>query len=548
MSEFINDITQVSPNDLITDETSNLVTQELQNNIKYLFNLLSNNSTNTTQNTSENLLNYDNNGNKINSTGGNFDSFETKNSWTAIQDTLVSNDNTISNNNVNLLIYSGLPSTIESGATSNSWLERDFYIPQQLQGSGFIFAIKGTGLSSLPQYNELSQLNYCNASTVPGVLTVADDNSCILRYEDIIVQIIGATENVTVTKTLGPWPQFSMFYDSNSWGPAYRTIFIPFNVGLNTSSIKIKILRTVNGGAIALSNMLLIPLASPFDSYNFKNVDINELYDFTNNFYKVNSTTLNGRHVSQSGDLSKLSEVITKEQLLYISQYNKDVTFDWDQISGPRLIELNNTVIESSKINMFEFDPGFTRYLHFNTRTNGPSPGVCCISFNYSANPNENNGPISCPSSTVLDPNVIYPIANCSGGNCLSTFSNMHSYPNPLDYCNNVKLDIYYKTINPGDIANPDFSTFNKLSYLIAIPKYLIDGSRMGNFEIYYDFYKYINPVRGAITYFTISRDGANPLDTFTGNFLLGQCSIAVANPPDDIPNPGTYTIKPSTC
>ncbi len=109
--EFIDEVTQVSPNDLITDETQNIVTNELQSNILYLINLLSSttannsNSSNSTNQSSQNLLNFDSNGNQTTTTGGTFDTFESKNSWTAVQGNSVANDTTISNSPVNLLIY-----------------------------------------------------------------------------------------------------------------------------------------------------------------------------------------------------------------------------------------------------------------------------------------------------------------------------------------------------------------------------------------------------------------------------------------------------------
>lgn len=549
-NEFIDEITQVSPNDLVTDETQNLVTNELQSNILYLVNLLSATTTNGgASQSSDNLLNYDSNGNKISSNGGTFDTFENKNAWTAVEDNTVVNDTKISDAPLNLLIYNGLSSTIESGINSNSWIEREFYIPPQLRGTELLFGIKGTGLNANPTSTD--EATYCNASTVPGVSAAGISGStCNARYEDIVIGVKGTETEITASRTLGPWPHFS-YYAPNSWKPAYRSAFVPIKVGTNTESIKVKIYRTRLDGAIAISNMILVALPSPFESYAYNNVDINEVYDFTNNFLKFNSTTVNGKHVSQNTVNNKLSELITKDQLIQFSQYNKDISFDWDQISGPRLIEVDNTETDSPKINAFEFDPDFTRYLHFNMKTNAPNPGMCCLSFNYFITENEFSGTVSCSGGTTLQSDVVFPPVDCTTIDeaCYNSNSNLRKEIDPTDYCKNVKIDVYYKTVNPGEPANPDFATFTKVTNIIAIPKNLIVNGNLGHFEIYHNFFEGLkNNVRGAITLFSISRNGTDPLDTFEGNFLVGPTQISIANPPDDMPATGSYTIKSDEC
>lgn len=553
-NEFIDEITQVSPNEIITDETTNLITNELQNNIKYLTSLLSSSTKSTNQPSTENLLNYNNNGNRVSSNGGTFETFENKNSWTAVQDNAVVNDSKIVNSPINLLIYSGLASTIESGSNSNSWLEREFYIPPQLRGNEFVFAVKGTGVTSISESSTgiNNEYAYCNSSTIPGVSAVAISGDCAARYEDIVIDVKGSDNIVSTTRVMGPWPQFKQYANSN-WGPAYRTAFVSFRVSVNTSSVKIRIIRTKLDGAVAFSNMLLVALPSPFETYKYNNIDINEIYDFQNNILKFNSTTLNCRHVAETVADSKLSNIITKEQMLYILQYNKDIQFDWDQTSGPRLIDVDNNLSDSPKIHAFEFDPGFTRYIHFNVRSDGPNPGTACIAFNYFITENEFSGTITCsnPYTPNISGTVVYPFIDCPSGDntCYEQHTNMHQYADTQnDYCKFIKLDVFYKTVNPGDPANVDFALFNKISYLVAIPINLISNARLGYFEIYNDFFKEIRNNRGAITYFTISRDGSNPLDTFAGNFLIGPTTISLNNPPDDMPAPNTYTIRIDDC
>jgi len=550
--EFNDDITQVSPNDLSTDEVVNTISAELQANIKYLLNLISATNINGTKQGSENILNYDNNGNKTSSNGGTFNTFENKNSWTAVENTVVVNDSTISNTVNNLLVYNGIASTIESQTDSNSWIEREFYIAPELRGGSFVFAIKGTGLSSIPTNSDADtiEFSYCNSSTVGGISAVSISGTCQSRYEDVVIEVKGAIVDTVNAKTLGPWPQFLQYNQIVDVNPAYRTVYIPFNIGLNTSSVKIKIFRTRLDGAIAISNMVLIALPIPYDNYDFKNVDINQFYDFKNNILKVNSTTVNGRHVAANYS-NKLNELLTKEQILHLMQYNKDIQFDWDAISGPRLIELNNDTDDSPKVSAFEFDPGFTRYLHFNMKSNGPTPGICCLGFNYFITENEFSETITCETSEIVtSENVQFPALDCTqyDGSCYETNINLRTPYDVNNYCKNIKFDVYFKTINPGEPGNPDITSFNKLSYIVAIPQNLITDGNLGYFEIYYDFFKDLKNVRGAITLFTISRDGLSVLDTFNGNFLVGQTTLSVCNPPDDIPETGSYTIAPSEC
>lgn len=547
MKTFIKNITQVSPSDLITDENQNLVISELQNNVEYLASLISApNTLNNVISLNKNLLNYDINGNLISSTAGILNDFEKVNSWLAVEDNVIKNDSLISTTVKNALVYSGKPATIESGANSNSWLERDVLIPDQLSDSYFVFGIKGVGLNTIPQTDSISAggYTYCNTSTIPGISAVADTSTCITRYEDIIIKVIGSDETVIETKTLGPWPQF-LNYSNEYDDPKYRSVYTVFKVNSDITSIKLKIFRTKTDGAIALSNILLLPV-SKTEIFDLTNIDINNLYDFQNNCVRKIASSVNGRQFS--AEATKENNLITKELLTRLSQYNHpNLSVYADSISGATTTTIYNSsnLTIAPKLDMYTFSPSGDQIIHFNMKTDGPSPGTCCLSFNYMV-----NGSITCPISSSLENGVIYPIFPCniSGGDCVTEKTNYHSYPNPNNYCNKLKLDIYYKTLNPGEYAVPLLADYTKITYYVAVPNSLTSLNKFGYFEIYGNFFDSIVVPKGAITHFMISRNGSNINDTFTGNLLINNISMSLASPDDDLPAPRTYTLYSVNC
>lgn len=705
--EFIENITKVSPSNNVTDETFNTPLAELQNNIKFLANFL------TSFNVSSqygNLLDYDDQGNRVSTNGGTFDNFENKNSWIAIENNIVVNDQKINSEiPLDVLMWNGLASTEQSDAKIKSWIEREFYIPPQLRGIELTFAIKGTGVSFLPSAEEAAAFNggeipYCDRSTVNGVYKVgvalcisnespsgigtsgtsgtsgtptsgtsgtsgtscAQDigNKCFSRYEDVLVEVIGANVSEPFITTLGPWPNHKYFSYNPLWKPAYRTQVMTFRVAQSVSSIKIRIYRTRIDGAIALTNMFLGAIPAPYDGYKIENIDINELYNFKYGIVKFHSSTLLGHHLAQNKNNTLLSNILTKQQVLHVQQFNKVIDeYDWDQISGPRQIELDNNNTSTPKVSVFEFDPDFTRYLHFNMRVDGPDPGMSYLGFSYFVGENEFSDPITCSvtdsdcnppftdtfegeidlnslpefgqsgtidssgqptvncvkkeiqdnryiytyyfptidsgkiyrfiiggyslnNPTMMDPNRLeeyrnhwhfdYTDENNENLNtvCIMPPSNRIGYTFKNDSiskkwnlilppmindtsandgvderpCKNIKIDVYTKVVNPGDIGNPDISTYKKTDYIVPVPRFLTEG-KLGYFEIYDTFFETLNENRGSIVYFVISRDGSHPADTFDGNFNLASVKLGVADPPDDLPPTGTdYTIIKVNC
>lgn len=532
---FINDISLPNPNTNVNDENNNLPLLELQHNIKYLLNLISassNTSTNLLTQIYGNLLDYDSSGKRVFFNGGNFDCFEKKQQWLAVNDGAIVNDTDIQTSGAeNLLVYKGDVSYVDTEGEHGIYLQREFFIPSYLRGSELVLAIKGSGIylendgddvefdyvipfcdsSEIPNISAVGTPDCESGSGSPGITCVPDVSSsnCYARYEDIGVEILGSSDTVEEIKVIGPWPHHDSYVPNSDWGPKYRTIYVPFKVGQNTSNIKVRIRRTRADGAIALSQIFLGGLPRPFEEYSFNNIDINELYDFINGITKWNVTTVDGHHVSENANYRKLPDLMTYEQWSNVSQFNRNIEeFDWDQESGPRPNELelitdNGSIIP--KTHGYEFDPEFTRYCYFDMRVDGPDPGLAYLGISYFINENDFSDTVSCTTSS----------------------------------CGSIKFDVQVAVINPGDEGNSP--TYNSFGYVVDIDPEAING-KMGYFEVYGDFYQNLNDNRGAIVYFIISRDGEDSSDTLGGNFVLVGCKTGLANPPDDKPDPGSYS------
>ena len=553
---FIEELSLLNPSVNITDENANLPHLELHHNQKFLLNLLNNSSSNNSQLLSlfyGNLLDYDSKGNKIFFNGGRFDCFEKKHAFLALNDGSVVNDTDIQLDGANnLLVYKGGISYSDSNGNHGIWLERDFYIPQFLRGSELAFAIKGTGVYLNSQITDVpfdSDIPYCDSSTIPNVKFVGTPSclttgttatssaptsstpttaspedgtcepdlstNCYGRYEDVGIEIIGAIGTVQDVVTLGPWPAHNLYAKQDDWKPEYRTQLVKFKVGKNTTTVKVRLRRTKNDGAIALSNMFLGGLPHPYDDYNIINADINEFYDYNNGITKWNVTTVNGRHVTPNDGDAKLPNLVTIEKWMYLNQFVKHIDqFDWDQANGPRSVELEfgSTVpFSEPATHGLEFDPEFTRYVHFDLNVSGPNPGQASLGFTFVVSENEFSTTAAC-SGTDLD-----------------------------SICGYVKFDVWVKVVNTNNFANPSFVDYNRFTYQIPILQRYLTGE-LGYFEIYGDFYEELLNRRGAKVYFTISRDAEDSIDSFNGNLVIIDANIGLANPPDDMPVSGSYS------
>lgn len=557
--KFIEEVSRLTPGSNVNDENANLPHLELEHNLKFLFNTLSNTGVNNSQLLSliyGNLLDYDSNGNKVFFNGGKFDCFEKKQIWLAINDGAVTNDVDIQDEGAeDLLVYKGRTSYTDDAGEHGVWLERTFYIPKFLRGSELIFGLKGTGVylnSSITDVPFDLNIPFCDNSDIPNVFAVGNppcltpgttgttgtsgsptsgspttgspadgtcepdlSTNCYARYEDIGIEILGALQQIQNIEVIGPWPHHSLYAKQDDWLPEYRSTFVKFKVGENTENITIRIRRTRSDGALAFSNAFLGGLPSPFDSYELNDADVNELYDFVNGVTKWNVTTVNGRHVGADCNSSKLSNLLTKRDMFCINQFIRDIEeYDWDQLNGPipNEVEFESTVPFSvPATHGLEFDPEQTRYAHFDMRVDGPNPGLAYYGATFIVNENDFSESDTCVDAESDD-----------------------------DICGYVKFDVWVKVVNTNDFANPSFVDYERFTYSVPISKRLLDGG-LGYFEIYGDFYNGLTEGRGALAYFTISRDAESDEDTFGGNINIIGSKIGLAVPPDDIPDVNNY-------
>lgn len=551
--EFINDITTLSSSSNATDENINVPILQLQHNIKYLLNILSTNSSSSVNSLLSliygNLFDYDSVGNKIFFNGGNLDSFEKKNTWIAINDNVVVNDTAIQSSGAdNLLVYKDIASTTDETGDHWRFLQREIYIPQHLRGSELVFAIKGTGVyltdadSDLPFTEDITYCTSKNSSNIevveiplcyspgttatsgtgtsgtsgigssgtsgttgtsgiPGITCIPDLSSgCYGRYEDIGIEILGAVTTVEEIVKIGPWPYHDL-YANAEWGPKFRTAFVKFKVGPTTNSIKIRIRRTRSDGAIAISQMFLGGLPTPYSGYVFNKIDINELYDFSTGFTKWNVTTVNGRHAGSLKTKTQLSNLLVSESWAHLQQFNKVIdTFIPVGVSGASQVSYDIPALSGGDIPSdtgWSFGSISNSKAMFKMTVDGSSPGLAYIGINYFTKDNS--------FSTVV---------------------------NDTSGCGVVKFKVHVKTIVQS--VTPNISA-SYATYTYSMP-INYDSHVNGDFkyfEIYDDFYANLPKDKGAILYFIIERDTSNS-DNFGGDCVIISAKTGIAVPEDN--------------
>lgn len=576
-NEFINQISKVNPSTFITDENVNLPLSELEHNMQFIARLLSNSVASTPNFLSTmygNLLDYDDKGNKVFFNGGNFDCYDKKHIWLAVDSGEIVNDTAIqleSDGAANLLVYRGKA----SASTYGRWLQRKFYIPPVLRGSELTFVIKGTGVNTdaTQIVSQDYDIPYCNVSIVPNISAVGlspcttvvsgaqpqpgeancipnfSVGGCYARYEDIGIEIIGATDTIQEITQIGPWPSHHLYADTSTCGPAYRSTAVSFRVGKNTESILVKIRRTRDDGAIAISQMFLGGLPLPYENYSLEHLDINELYNFQSGITKWNASSINGRHAgpSRSSD-TKLPNLLSKEQFFYFSQFCRVINdLDPDELSGPRQTALELTTTPAitgqiSRTKVFEFDPEFDRVAYFDMNVDGPNPGLSFLGFSFFTNENEFSSDVTCATSGASGNdqicgsiNIEVKVGVVNSGFKNYTYGVSQIYPGMSGNVNTGFADSTF-----GNLNDVDFTTF---TFDVPIKTYMLNDGKLGYFEIYGDFYQNLKNNRGNIVYFTVTRKGTSANDTFKGNFLLAGLKTGIAVPPDDSPNIGSYNI-----
>jgi hypothetical protein len=265
-------ISLLNPTLSVNDQNINLPLAELKENVDYVLSF-NNGNRHLLPLLFGNLWDYKKDGKRFLSNGGKFDTYKKCQVWAALLDFKVVNDSRIAFDSVGeRMVYLETQGVADSA--NPAWLEREIYIPESLRGQQLLFALKASGSSSLSGWSP------ANAQT-----------------ETIGIEVIGATELIQKFYDVGASPNF-YYYNAGRNAPEMTTVYVPFNVDLNTATVKVKIFRTSGVGFLHIDKVFIGGLTLPYEGFKIQNIDINEFYDFSKGESKINATTLCGHTIS----------------------------------------------------------------------------------------------------------------------------------------------------------------------------------------------------------------------------------------------------------
>jgi hypothetical protein len=304
MATFTGQLSLLNPTKFVNDENVNKVFRELQGNIEYILSFLNGNKA-LLSGVFGNLWDYDSQGRRVLYNGGVADTFKKANTWQALNELTIANDDEIVWDRDNSRI-------VYKGQTTNTtdrekWIEREIWIPEPLRDQSLVFAIKASGSTESTGWTE-------------------ENSVC----ETIAIQILGGAEDVQSFKEVGVWENHD-YYSNDSYGSKMKTVMVPFRAGPSTKSVKIRLFRTVSTGYLHIDRVFVGGLALPYDNETetydldgsvfeglngntFSGIDINEFFDFHNNKTKVVSTAVLGHKVADSQSNIKGNDLITWKQ------------------------------------------------------------------------------------------------------------------------------------------------------------------------------------------------------------------------------------------
>jgi hypothetical protein len=297
---YNDNISLLNPTNNVNDTNFNLPISQLKENTDYLL-AFNNGNKHLLPLIYGNLWDYTIDGKRFLFNGGKFDTYKKCQVWAALNEFNVVNDSRIVFDSVGQrLVYTETDGT--ATAVNPAWIEREIYIPENLRGQQLLFALKASGSSAIANWTTANAL-----------------------AEDIGVELQGATETIKKFFTVGAVSNF-YYYNAGRNAPDMTTIYIPFNVDLSTTSIKVKIFRTTATGFLHIDKVFVGGLTLPFDQYSVQNLDINEFYDFDKGQVKFNATTLLGHTVAETPTIyggtfaisgQNKSELVTFEGLIH---------------------------------------------------------------------------------------------------------------------------------------------------------------------------------------------------------------------------------------
>ena len=295
MTNYTDQIDFVNTTQFVNDTNINKPLAQIDDNTKYILNFINGNKA-LLAGVHGNLWDYDQEGRRILYNGGYPDTYKKVNSWKALNTLQIANDDEISWDRTNSrIVYKG-----QSADTTNrsKWIEREIWIPEVLRDQNLVFAIKAAGSSVDSGWGPANSV-----------------------CETIAIQILGGEDDVQTFKNVGAWDNH-LYYSNNSYGSPMTTVVVPFKASRSTTSVKIRIFRTLNSGYLHIDRMFIGGLCLPYqnatETYSLADIDINELYDYTNVCTKIISTGVLGHKVADTRANIKGNDVVTWYQFNYV--------------------------------------------------------------------------------------------------------------------------------------------------------------------------------------------------------------------------------------
>jgi len=295
MTNYTDNINFINTTQFVNDTNLNKPLSELDNNVKYILNFINGNKA-LLSGVYGNLWDYDASGRRVLYNGGLADTYKKVNTWIALNDLQMANDDEIIWDRTNSrTVYKG-----QSVVTVDrpKWIEREIWIPETLRDQKLVFILKAAGCTD--------DQGWDTTNTV---------------CETIAIQILGGSEDVQTFRDVGHWVNHP-YYSNDSYDSPLTTVVVPFKAAKNTSSVKVRIFRTINTGYLHIDRVFVGGLCLPYDnvteSYDLSGIDINEFYDFKNVCTKVTSASIMGHKVADTRSNLKGNDVITWYQFNYV--------------------------------------------------------------------------------------------------------------------------------------------------------------------------------------------------------------------------------------
>ena len=295
MSKYTENISLVNPTKFVNDENTNAPVKEVQGNVQYILDFMNGNKA-LLAGVYGNLWDYDRDGRRLTYNGGKFDTYKKANSWVALNNLQVANDDEIVwDSTDSRVVYKG-----QSDVTVDrpKWIEKEIWIPEALRDQKLIFAIKASGCTTETGWTE-------------------DTAVC----ETIGIQVLGGETDVQTFKNVGKWENH-LYYSNDSYGVKMTTVIVPFKASKNTKSVKIKILRTVNENYLHIDKVFVGGICTPYENetetYKLYDIDINEFFDYVNVCTKVISTAVLGHKVADHRKHLRGNDLMTWYQFNYV--------------------------------------------------------------------------------------------------------------------------------------------------------------------------------------------------------------------------------------